>query len=163
MIYFHDTPTGFAWNRTHLLSAMNVYGTRAQDVEQAQVPPEALVAWMLQASTQAGIRFPNMVAASKAVQNPEGPGGLFSDLAALGPETLAAVMYWAQVGGPGHAPESIRQRAYEFRQAIGRRVLPDRLGLRRLYRSVAEAHEAWRANRTAFDGLYGSAANVASP
>ncbi len=163
MIYFHDTPTGFAWNRTHLLSAMNVYGTRAQDVEQAQVPPEALVAWMLQASTQAGIRFPNMVAASKAVQNPEGPGGLFGDLAALGPETLAAVMYWAQVGGPGHAPEAIRQRAYEFRQAIGRRVLPDHLGLRRLYRSVAEAHEAWRANRTAFDGLHGYAANVASP
>lgn len=163
MIYFHDTPTGYAWNRTHLLTAMNVYGTRAQDVERAQVPPEALVAWMLHASFQVGIRFPNMVAASKAVQNPDGPGGLCNDLAALGPETLAAVMYWAQVGGPGQAPVAIRQLTYDFRQAIGRRVLPDRLGLRRLYRSVAEAHEAWRSNRGAFDGLRGYAANVASP
>lgn len=127
------------WNREQLLNAMSVYGTARREVEAQDVPADSLVAWRLQAATQPRLQAPGVYAARRAATNPDGAGELFDDLARLGPEGLAAVMYWAQIGGAERAPSALRQLALEWRQAIGRRCLPDVLGLRRCYRALAEA------------------------
>jgi len=56
-------------------------------------------------------------------------------------------------------PSALRQMALEFRQAVGKRVLPDALGLRRLYRALAEAHGG-REQRSRYDGYRRYAVNV---
>lgn len=101
-------------------------------------------------------------AARRAAMNPGGAGDLFDDLARLGPEGLAAVMYWAQIGGVEACPERLRQLTLEFRQAIGRRLLPDALGVRRLYRALAEAHQAHGETRSRYDGFRKYAVNFRS-
>mgnify|MGYP001218885095 CR=1 FL=1 len=132
--------SGYQWNRRDLLNCMSVFGAPRHEVEQRDVPAAALVAWRLQAASQPNLSAPGMFAARRAVQDPVGAGELFNDLADLGPEALAAVMYWAQIGGVEECPAALRQMTLEFRQAVGKRVLPDALGLRRLYRALAEAH-----------------------
>ena len=132
-----EDPT--TWNRERLLNAMSIYGAARRDVEAQNVSAESLVAWRLQAATQPRLQAPGVYAARRAAMNPSGAGELFDDLAALGPEGLAAVMYWAQIGGVEKAPSALRQLVLEWRQTIGRRCLPDVLGIRRCYRALAEA------------------------
>ena len=152
---------GYQWNRRDLLNCMSVFGAPRHDVERLEVPAAALVAWRLKAASQPHLTTPGMFAARRAAQDPEGAGELFNDLADLGPEALAAVMYWAQIGGVEECPPALRQMALEFRQAIGKRVLPDALGLRRLYRALAEAHgprQGRSLNR--YDGYLNNASTV---
>ena len=148
------------WNRERLLNAMSIYGAARRDVEGQDVPAESLVAWRLQAATQPRLQAPGVYAARRAALNPDGAGELFDDLARLGPEGLAAVMYWAQIGGVEECPENLHQLTLEFRQAIGKRLLPDALGVRRLYRALAEARQTQRETPSRYEGFRKYAVNI---
>lgn len=127
------------WNREELLKTMSVWGRHHEAVLRADVSAEALVSWRLQAATQ-HLQAPGAYVATRAVQAAgEGAGGLFDELAELGPEQLATLMYWATIGQMKGCPPALEQLALEYRQVIGRRLTPDVLGLRAQVRALTQA------------------------